>query len=108
MMSQATNHKYQVRVNANPPSKKQMQEHKDFHKLMLQYKRTKRRKPLHSVLGRVNKLMPLIIIILSLLVILLFYIQFAKQHQKKELPTVPQSQVEVDNAYQPSEYSPNR
>lgn len=88
--------KYNIRLNAPKPSEDEIREFKNFNRILYQYKRAKRPRPLHSIMGKVNRMIPIIIIILSLLLFLFYYLQFVGQHKKEQAPPVP---VE-DTSYQ--------
>ena len=85
--------KYKVRLNAPKPSEDEMREFKNFNRVLYQYKRAKRPRPLHSIMGKMNRLIPIIIIILSLLLFLMYYLQFMQQHKKEQNLEEPQEEV---------------
>jgi hypothetical protein len=79
--------KYQVRLDAPRPSPAEVEAHKDFQQVLRQYKRSaKRPQRLHAIAGRLNRLLPLAIIALALLLFLLFYLQWVRQWQREQAP----------------------
>jgi hypothetical protein len=85
--------KYNIRLNVPKPSEEEIREFKNFNRVLHQYKRAKRPRPLHSIMGKMNRLIPIIIIILSLLLFLMYYLQFMQQHKKEQQIPEPKEQV---------------
>lgn len=76
--------KYKVIINKKEPSDEEINQYKDFDRILDRFERRHKREPLHQVLFRINRLAPIILLAILAALLLLFYWQ--NQQPRKETP----------------------
>ncbi|MEN7548692.1 hypothetical protein AAG747_12275 [Rapidithrix thailandica] len=85
--------KYKLKVGNKPTSEEEVKQFKNFDRVLNQYRRRKPSQPVHLIVYRLNKHLPLLILIIIFLVIAYFF--FVKQSEDKtSQPGTPKSKNE--------------
>lgn len=79
--------KYHIKVNEPPPSEVEIAQHKNFNRVLAQYRRSKKSSPLHDSVARLNKHIPVIVLMLVLAMLIVYFAQLSKR--RPELPSKP-------------------
>ncbi|WP_020530916.1 hypothetical protein [Flexithrix dorotheae] len=87
--------KYKININKPKPSEKEVDLHKNFNRVLSQYKRshTNKRKPMHKILNKFNRFMSLFILIIVLFLVILFIKMYILDKKENEQQT-PQPEIE--------------
>ena len=83
----SANQRYKIKLNKEKPSHKEVNQHKNFKRVLLQYRRTAKREPLHAQLLKLNKLLPTLFIMVFALIIFIYYDVAKKQNEPEKTPT---------------------
>jgi hypothetical protein len=89
------NQRYNIKVNPPKPTDKEVLEHKNFDRILSQYNRTAKRKPLHDSLNKTNKMFPVVIVAILIILIVFYYDRF-KSNKKEQLEKEKIEQVESE------------
>ncbi|MGB0523962.1 MAG: hypothetical protein ACPGJS_13425 [Flammeovirgaceae bacterium] len=81
----SANQRYKVKVNKKKPTEQEVNQHKNFNRILSQYNRTSKRQPLHTQLYKINKLLPVIFVMIFIIMIVMYYDTF----KKLKAPTPP-------------------
>jgi len=87
------NQRYNIKVNPPQPTKEEVNQHKNFNRILSQYNRSKSRVPLHQSLYKVNKLVPVIIVTILIILIVFYYHRFKNKIQQQGSPKSDTSQI---------------
>lgn len=79
----SANQRYKIKLNKEKPSNKEVNQHKNFKRVLSQYRRTAKREPLHAQLLKLNKLLPTLFIMVFVLIIFIYY-DVAKDRNEPE------------------------
>ena len=77
--------KYNLKIDDPEPSEEQIQSHKDFGRVLRQYKQQPPRRSLHDIMLRLNRFLPLIIMLILVLLLIGIYQKF-KNPKKQDTP----------------------
>lgn len=86
--------KYKVNINKPAPEEQEIQESKNFNRVLRQYREKRQTNSLHSVLLRLNKQLP-VIIITVLMILIAFYFSRIMKKLEKIPPKNPTEQKEL-------------
>jgi hypothetical protein len=78
---------YKIRVNPPKPTEKEVQQYKSFNRVLYQYQRKQKRRPLHSILLDFNKLVPVLLVATLIVLIFFYYDRFVKKNAPTPPPT---------------------
>ena len=80
------NQRYDIKVNPPKPTPAEMDQHKNFNRILSQYNRSKSRKALHEPVNRVNKLLPVVIVSILILLLVFYYNKFKARPEEGPKP----------------------
>jgi hypothetical protein len=75
--------KYNIKVNRPQPSEAEIDQHKNFNRVLAQYRRSKKSRSLHDSVSRLNKHIPVLVLMLVLAMLIVY---FAKLMRKRPSP----------------------
>lgn len=98
----SANQRYKIKVNKKKPSDTEINQHKNFNRVLSQYnKRTAHKQPLHTHLYKVNKLLPVVFVMIFIIMIVFYYDTF-----KKLKATDPPAKIEQTDSSKVDESVP--
>jgi hypothetical protein len=75
--------KYNIKVNRPQPTEAEINQHKDFGRVLAQYRRRQKSRSLHDTVARLNKHIPVLVLVLVLAMLIVY---FAKLMRRRPLP----------------------
>ena len=88
------NQRYKIKIDTEQPSDEELNQHKSFNRVLYQYNRSKTRQPLHHVVYKMNKLIPIIAVAIFIIMIVMYYHKFKnKNNQPKEPQNIEEIQT---------------
>ncbi len=81
--------KYHIKVNEPPPSEAEIAQHKNFNRVLAQYRRSKKSSSLHDSVARLNKHIPVIVLMLVLAMLIVYFAKLSTR--RPEPPNQPQA-----------------
>ena len=82
----SANQRYKIKLNKEKPSDQEVNQHKNFKRVLSQYRRTAKREPLHTQLLKLNKLLPTLFIMVFVLIIFVYYDSVQNKKPKQKAP----------------------
>jgi hypothetical protein len=84
--------KYRLKINPPPPSEEEITTRKNFERVLFQYRRNAKSRSLHDTLARLNKSVPVLIIMLLLALLIVYFGQvMRRRNQPAPKPAPAQS-----------------
>ena len=77
--------KYKIHIDKPSPSDQEINQFKNFDRVLNQYNRRNKKSSLHTIIFKQNKLFPIVIIILIMLGVI-YYFKRRKEIREKEVP----------------------
>lgn len=74
--------KYKVNINKPAPEEQEIQESKNFNRVLRQYREKRQTNSLHNVLLRLNKQLPVIIITVLMIIVAFYFSRVMKKLEK--------------------------
>lgn len=87
------NHKYDIRIDPPQPSEAEIQAQKDFNRVLVQFRRSRKRHSFPQMLERFNKILPALILALLIAAMLILYVRLTRKTpmaQEKPVPALQQ------------------
>ncbi|GAB4110944.1 MAG: hypothetical protein OHK0057_02370 [Thermoflexibacter sp.] len=84
--------KYKLNINKPKIEEKEIEEFKNFHRVLRQYREKRRSKSLHNVLLRLNKQLPILIISILMVLLIIYFSTIIKKVEKIEQKNLPQQE----------------
>lgn len=75
--------KYNIKVNRPQPTEAEIDQHKDFGRVLAQYRRRQKSRSLHDTVARLNKHIPVLVLVLVLAMLIVY---FAKLMRRRPQP----------------------
>ena len=97
----SANQRYKIKVNKKKPTPKEVNQHKNFNRVLSQYNRTSKRQPLHTQLYKINKLLPVIFVMIFIIMIVMYYDTFKKLKAPDTKTPTPVEQNDSTKKSQP-------
>lgn len=69
----SANQRYKIKLNKEKPTVQEVNQHKNFKRVLSQYRRSSKREPLHAQLLKLNKLLPTLFIMVFVIIIVFYY-----------------------------------
>lgn len=91
----SANQRYKIKVNKKKPTDQEVNEHKNFNRVLSQYNRSAKRQPLHAQLYKLNKLLPVVFVMIFIMMIVMYYDYFKRL---KAPNNTPKQGVEHDDS----------
>jgi hypothetical protein len=84
--------KYKLNINKPAPEEKEIEESKNFNRILRQYREKRRTKSLHNVLLKLNKQLPVLIITILMVLIIIYLSTILKKIEKQEHKNIPRQE----------------
>jgi hypothetical protein len=65
--------KYNIKVNRPQPTEAEIDQHKDFGRVLAQYRRRQKSRSLHDTVARLNKHIPVLVLVLVLAMLIVYF-----------------------------------
>lgn len=85
------NSKYDIRIDPPQPSEAEIQAQKDFNRVLVQFRRSRKRHSFPQMLERFNKILPALILALLIAAMLILYARLTRKTspiQEKNVPAL--------------------
>ncbi|WP_250631866.1 hypothetical protein [Rhodoflexus caldus] len=83
------NSKYDIRIDPPQPSEAEIQAQKDFNRVLVQFRRSRKRHSFPQMLERFNKILPALILALLIAAILILYARLTRKTSPVQEKNVP-------------------
>ena len=84
--------KYKLNINKPAPEEQEIEESKNFNRVLRQYREKRQSSSLHSVLLKLNKQLPVLIITILMIMIVFYFSKVMKKIEQKTEPKPPTQQ----------------
>ncbi len=78
--------KYKLNINKPAPEEKEIEESKNFGRVLRQYREKRKTNSLHSTLLKVNKQLPMLIIMIVMILVAFYFSRVMKKWEDKKNP----------------------
>jgi hypothetical protein len=83
------NSKYDIRIDPPQPSEAEIQAQKDFNRVLVQFRRSRKRHSFPQMLERFNKILPALILALLIAAMLILYARLTRKTSPVQEKNVP-------------------
>lgn len=83
------NSKYDIRIDPPQPSEAEIQAQKDFNRVLVQFRRSRKRHSFQQMLERFNKILPALILALLITAMLILYARLTRKTSPVQEKNVP-------------------
>jgi uncharacterized membrane protein (DUF106 family) len=78
--------KYKLNINKPAPEEKEIEESKNFNRVLRQYRQKRKANSLHSSLLKINKQLPMLILIILMILVAFYFSKIIKRLDEKKNP----------------------
>jgi hypothetical protein len=85
--------KYKVNINKPAPQEQEIEDSKNFNRVLRQYREKRESSSLHTILLKLNKQLPVLIITILMIMIVYYFSKVMKKIDKIEQKTPPKQEL---------------